>query len=311
MPFSSSFSGKRVLLVSYSQSGQLTQLAEQFCAPLQEDAQVDLEHCVIRPVEPFPFPWPFLRFFNTFPETVHLKPTPIVPPQFAHTHYDVVIVAYTVWFLSPSQPITAFLQDARAQAVLRGTPVITLIGCRNMWLMAQEKMKALLHDAQAHLIGNVVKIDQCTSAASFVTTPLWMFTGKRKAASWLPSAGISEADMTDARRFGERLRSALHGEAPLDARLFQHMGAVKVNEKLIASEKIAHRSFYLWGKLVMAAGRLSSWLRKGVLCVYIIFLILMILTVVPISAVLKRVFAPLLHERTQAQKAYFSAPSGE
>lgn len=311
MQDSPSSSPKHVLLVSYSQSGQLTQLAEHFAAPLHADAQIHVEHCTVRPQQPFPFPWPFLRFFNTFPETVHLKPAPIAPPQFSRERYDLVIIAYTVWFLSPAQPITAFLQDARAQSVLRDTPVITLIGCRNMWLMAQEKMKVLLKNAGARLIGNVVKIDQCSSAASFITTPLWMLTGNKKAASWLPAAGISPDDIADAARFGARTAEGLRGNVPLDERLLQGMGAVHVNEKLIASEKIAHRSFYLWGKLVMAAGRLSPWLRTAVLCVYIAFLIAMILTVVPLSALLKRLFAPLLRARTQAQKAYYGAPSGE
>lgn len=300
----------RVLLVSYSQSGQLTQLAEQFAQPLRA-AGISVDDCTLTPVTPFPFPWPFLRFFNTFPETVHLKPAPIAPPVLAHARYDLIVMAYTVWFLSPAQPITAFLQHPAAHAVLRDTPVITLIGCRNMWLMAQETMKKLLHAAGARLIGNIVKIDSCHSAASFITTPLWMLTGKRQALSFLPPAGIAAADIADMARFGTRTAHALqHGE-PLDDTLLQGMGAVRINERLIASERIAHRSFFLWGKLLLRAGAISAALRTGILCVYIIFLVLMILTVVPLSAILKRLFAPLLREHTRAQKAYYSAPSGE
>lgn len=83
----------------------------------------------------------------------------------------------------PSQPITAFLQSEQAKKVLKDTPVITLIGCRNMWLMAQEKVKKLLAESEAKLIGNVVKVDQSNDWASFITTPLWMLTGKKKSAS--------------------------------------------------------------------------------------------------------------------------------
>lgn len=64
--------------------------------------------------------------------------------------------------------------------MLKDTPVITLIGCRNMWLMAQEKVKKLLAESEAKLIGNVVKVDQSNDWASFITTPLWMLTGKKK-----------------------------------------------------------------------------------------------------------------------------------
>ena len=303
--------GKRVLVVSYSQSGQLARLKESFLRDVRGAEGIEVDDVVLRPQRPFAFPWRFLPFFDAFPETVHLQPAPIEPPELAHERYDLVVIAYSVWFLSPAQPITAFLQSAAAQRVLRDTPVITLIGCRNMWLMAQEKMKRLLADAGARLVGNVVKIDQCGSAASFITTPLWMFTGKRQAVHWLPPAGISEAEIADAARFGQRTAEALQHDETLDKTLLQHMGAVKINEKLMSSERVGHRSFLVWGKLVMAAGRVSPLLRRLVLCVYIVFLLGMILTVVPIGALLKTLLAPLRREQMQREREYYAAPSGE
>ena len=98
---------KKVLIVHYSQTGQLSSLARNFAAPLQT-AGIQVDCVNIVPEQAFPFPWPFWRFFDTFPETVHLKPAPILPPQIPSEDYDVVVIAYTVWFLSPSQPITAF-----------------------------------------------------------------------------------------------------------------------------------------------------------------------------------------------------------
>ena len=302
---------KRVLVVSYSQSGQLARLKESFLRDVRGAEGIEVDDVVLRPAQPFVFPWRFLPFFDAFPETVHLQPAPIEPPVLAHERYDLVVIAYSVWFLSPAQPITAFLQSAAARQVLRDTPVITLIGCRNMWLMAQEKMKRLLANAGARLVGNVVKIDQCGSAASFITTPLWMFTGKRQAVHWLPPAGISEAEIADAARFGQRTAEALQRNETLDETLLQHMGAVKINEKLMASERVGHRSFLVWGKLVMAVGRVSPLLRRLVLCMYIVFLLGMILTVVPIGALLKTLLAPLRREQMQRERAYYAAPSGE
>ncbi|WP_225747463.1 dialkylrecorsinol condensing enzyme [Eikenella sp. Marseille-P7795] len=302
---------KRVLVVSYSQSGQLARLKESFLRDWRGDAAIEVDDVVLRPQRPFAFPWRFLPFFDAFPETVHLQPAPIEPPELAHERYDLVVIAYSVWFLSPAPPVTAFLQSAAGRRALRDTPVITLIGCRNMWLMAQEKMKRLLADAGARLIGNVVKIDQCGSAASFITTPLWMFTGKRQAVPWLPAAGISEAEIADMARFGRRTAEALRRDESLDETLLQHMGAVKINEKLMASERVGHRSFLLWGRLVMAAGRVSPLLRRLVLCVYIVFLLGMILTVVPIGALLKTLLAPMRRERMRRERAYYAAPSGE
>ncbi|MBH5330321.1 dialkylresorcinol condensing enzyme [Eikenella sp. S3360] len=302
---------KRVLVVSYSQSGQLARLKESFLRDWRGEAAIEVDDVVLRPQRPFAFPWRFLPFFDAFPETVHLQPVPIEPPELAHERYDLVVIAYSVWFLSPAQPVTAFLQSETGRRALRDTPVITLIGCRNMWLMAQEKMKRLLADAGARLVGNVVKIDQCGSAASFITTPLWMFTGKRQAVPWLPEAGISEAEIADMVRFGRRTAEALRRGETLDETLLQRMGAVKINEKLMASERVGNRSFLLWGRLLMAAGRVSPRLRRLVLCVYIVFLLGLILTVVPLGALLKMLLSPLRREQMRRERAYYAAPSGE
>ena len=47
------------------------------------------------------------------------------------------------------------------------------------------------------------------------------------------------------------------------------------------------------------------------LCVYIAFLIAMILTVVPISALTKWALKPVLQKKLDEQKRYFAEPSGE
>ncbi|MCR1837136.1 dialkylrecorsinol condensing enzyme [Rodentibacter caecimuris] len=301
---------QNILVISYSQTGQLSRLVEHFLTPLQSNS-IHVEHYIIKPCESYPFPWKFLSFFNQFPESVHLQPAPIHSPEFQQEKYDLVIIAYTVWFLSPSQPITAFLQSEQAKRRLKNTPVITLIGCRNMWLQAQEKMKTLLAACGANLIANVVKVDQSNDWASFITTPMWMLTGKKKALSWLPSAGIAESEIKDMQRFGEKLLQIFSENRPLDRSIFQGMGAVKIDEKLMMSEKVGSRSFHTWGKLLIKCGQISPSFRKIVLCFYIAFLIAMILTVVPISAIIKRVLKPLIRKKLDEQKRYFAEPSGE
>ena len=303
-------SQKHILVISYSQTGQLNELTQHFLQPLKQQENIVIDECQIKPIQPYTFPWKFLPFFNQFPESVHLKPAPIETPILQREKYDLVIIAYSVWFLSPSQPITAFLQSEQAK-ILKNTPVITLIGCRNMWLIAQEKMKKILTALGANLIGNVVKTAQSNAWASFITTPAWMFSGNKRYFSWLPSAGISDADMQDMQRFGYRLVQALNENQPLDKSLFQNMGAVKIDEKLMMSEKVGHRSFYIWGRLLLKCGQISPAFRQAVLYFYIVFLIILILTVVPLSAVVKRLLKPLLKEKLARQKRYFAEPSGE
>jgi hypothetical protein len=301
------------LIVHYSQTGQLDRLAQSVCGPLQEHADIQLDFLQLQPAQPYPFPWPFLDFFRIFPETVLMRPQPLLPLAVdASKRYDLVILAYQVWFLSPSQPMTAFLASPQAAQLLKGTSVVTLIGCRNMWLMAQEKLKARLTELGARLLDNIALTDACGTAASFLATPLWLFTGRQKPYSWVPRAGIDEAEMAAASRFGQAMAQRLTADSlPIEQPMLTGLGAVRIDEKLIASEKVGNRSFQLWSRLLAALGPQQSRRRAAGLVVYILFLLCLIVTVVPLSALLKKLLAPLFKERTQREKAYFAGPSGE
>lgn len=304
---------RHVLVVHFSQTGQLDRLAQSVCAPLREHDGIEVDFLTLEPAEPFPFPWPFLGFFRIFPETVLMKPQPLLPLAVdSGKRYDLVILAYQVWFLSPSLPCTSFLASTEAASLLKDTPVVTLIGCRNMWLMAQEKVKARLQALGARLVDNVVLTDACGTAASFLATPLWMFTGRQKPYSWVPRAGIDEQELAAASRFGDAMaRRLLADQQPIEAPMLAGLGAVKVDEKLIASEKVGNRSFTLWSRLLSALGPQQSRRRGVGLVVYIVFLLCLIVTVVPITALLKKLLAPLFKARIQREKAYFAGPSGE
>lgn len=304
---------RQVLIVHFSQTGQLDRLAQSVCAPLQQCADIQLDFLTLQPAQPYPFPWPFLDFFRIFPETVLMRPQPLQPLAVdASKRYDLVILAYQVWFLSPSQPMTAFLASPEAAQLLKGAPVVTLIGCRNMWLMAQEKVKERLNDLGARLVDNIALTDACGTAASFLATPLWLFTGRQKPYSWVPRAGIAEAEISAASRFGQAMRKRLlKDELPIIQPMLKGLGAVRIDEKLIASEKVGRRSFLLWSRLLAALGPQQSRRRAVGLVVYIVFLLCLIVTVVPLSALLKKLLAPLFKERTQREKSYFAGPSGE
>jgi hypothetical protein len=303
---------KRVLAVCYSQTGQLSRVADHFLAPLRENPAIALHVEVLRPANDYPFPWPFLRFFDTFPETVHAVAPPLQPLSLkGDEEFDLVILFYQVWFLSPAQPITAFLQQPLAQQLLRNKPVVTVIACRNMWLMAQEKMKAMLERVGARLLDNVVLVDPSPTMASLLTTPLWMLSGKRDFIRSLPPAGVDDATVSATRRFGLALCDALDADAERGtAPLLSGLRAADANPHLLVSEKAATRSFYLWGKLLRALGEPGQLRRTAVLILYVIFLIALVLTVVPVSLLVQSLLRPLLRKRFARLKQRFDAPSG-
>jgi hypothetical protein len=303
---------KRVLVLRYSQTGQLSALVEHLIAPLRADPQVAVQVLDLVPLRPFPFPWSFFRFLDAFPESAHLVPPPLAPLGLrGDESFDLVILPYQVWFLAPSQPITAFLKHPAAQQLLRGKPVVGVIACRNMWMAAHDKVQQMLQAAGARLIDNVVYTDPAHTLATFITTPRWLLTGRKNSFWGLPAAGLNEAQLRGARRFGRALCEALRtdlerGQAPLLAGL----GAVQVDPKLYFSERTGTRSFYVWGKLLMAAGPPGSLRRLPLLLLYVTFLVTMIATLVPPSLLLQRLLRPWMQGWMDNVQHQYEQPSG-
>ena len=250
------FRPKRVLAVCYSQTGQLTRIAQQILAPLRENSNVAVQLEVLRPKPAYPFPWPFFQFFDAFPEAAHLVAPELEPLDLTgEEDFDIVIMFYQVWFLAPALPATAFLQHPVAAKLLKDKPVITVIACRNMWLKAQEKMKMMLTRLGARLIDNVVLADKGNVFATLITTPRWFLTGKQTGFLGLPAPGISPDEILHTRRFGQAIQAALAVDAEKqNGPLLAGLKAVEAKPTLYFSEKAATRSFYWWGKLVRAVG---------------------------------------------------------
>lgn len=303
---------KRVLVVQYSQTGQLDAIVEQIISPLRECADISLHIERLRPEPAYPFPWPLFRFLDAFPESAHMVPPPLAPLGLSgDEEFDLVILPYQVWYLAPSLPITAFLKHPVATTVLRGRPVVTVIACRNMWLMAQEKMRGLLDAVGARLMDNVVLTDPGPTLATFITTPRWLWTGRRDAFLGLPPAGVSGNQIREARRFGLALRDALlsgaeRGQGPL----LSGLATVTADPRLWVSEKAGTRSFWLWGRLLRTAGAPGSWQRVPLLALYVVFLVFLIVSVVPASLLLQALARPLLRARLADLKTRLELPSG-
>ncbi|MBW6520350.1 MAG: dialkylresorcinol condensing enzyme [Desulfoarculaceae bacterium] len=301
---------KKILILYYSQSGQLKRVLDTLVAPLEQCDEVQCDYRQIQPLRPYPYPWSFYAFFNVFPEAVYLDGCEVEPVK-AEEKYDLIVLGYTSWFLSPSIPVTGFLQTIQAKRLFKDTPVVTVIACRDMWLMAQEKMKSLLAGLGARLIDNVVLTDQGKSLYTFVTTPRWMLTGKKDAFWFFPKAGVAEEAIGAASRFGERLCAALHNnEEQHKGPLLANMGAVNVNGKLIATERIAHRSFLIWSTLIKKAGPPNSPGRNIVITIYALFLLILVATVVPLNMLLRKIIYPFRKKAIEAAVSSYEQPSG-
>lgn len=302
---------KKVLVLYYSQSGQMKKMVDSVTAPLKESEKVMVDYRKIKPVTKYPYPWPFYPFFDAFPEAIFMNGCAVEPLKDLEDDYDLIILGYTIWFLSPSIPVTGFMQSEQAKTVFKDKPVITLIACRDMWVMAQEKMKDLLTNVGATLIDNVVLTDQGGSIYAFITTPRWLLTGKKDPFFGFPAAGVSDKEIDESSRFGKRiLKGLMQDEETKKMPMLQHMGAVTVNGKLVGTEKIATRSFMIWGRLIQAAGKPGAFARKIVITIYALFLAILVLTIVPLNILVRRLIYPFRKDAIEKSVKYYEEPSG-
>ena len=301
---------KKVLVLYYSQSGQLQSVMDSFISKLpDENIQVDVKK--IEPLVDYPYPWPFYEFADEFPEAVHMDGCSVKEIENLESNYDLIILGYTIWFLAPSSPIVGFLKSKQAKRLFKNKPVVTVIACRDMWVMAQEKMKHLLTSLDAYLIDNVALTDQGKGIYSFVTTPRWLLTGKKDAFAIFPPAGILQSEIDAASRFGERLNSALKMNLEQQKQpLLTKLGAVNVNGKLIAPEIIATRSSKVWAKIIKIFGKKGSLGRKVGLTMYSIFLVILVFTIVPLNIIIRKLLNLFQEKKIKNLEVKYEQPSG-
>jgi hypothetical protein len=302
---------KNVLVINYSQTGQLSDVSAQVVAPLRAAGHsVHVETLV--PETPFPWPWPIVDFVDAFPECVQLDAPPLKALSIsADQYFDLVILTYQVWYLAPALPMTAFLKSPEGKRLINGKPVVTLVACRNMWLSAQETMKQLIAEAGGQLRDHLAFTDQGHALATFITTPRWVLTGKRNRFLGLPPAGVAPEEIRGASRFGRALADALDSDAEkLEAPMLTGLRAATVNPRLAMSERAAHRAFKVWSKLIRFFGKRGQWRRRPILLVFALYLITLVLTVVPLSLLLQWLFSPLLKPRLERLKTELEQPSG-
>lgn len=273
---------------------------------------ITIEWHQIAPVEPYPFPWPVWKFFDIFPECIFMIPPRIEPICFeSEDKFDLAILAYQPWYFSPSLPMVAFLASSNAR-ILKDTPVITLCACKDTWLTAQEKVKIALKALGATLIDHVSFKAQGSRLASFITTPLWLWTGIQHIfPKILPAAGVSRFDIFNARRFGLAILSAVENNGlSRKSPILQGLGAVKVEPEMVPFESAVHGFFQFWARIILSAGKPGRILRIPVLLLFLLALIGAMGTAIPIALIMRGIVNPLRKKQIARQIVYYEHPSG-
>ena len=64
---------KKVLVIYYTQTGQLSSAVKATLEPLQNDPEFEIHFEEIIPKVKYPYPWKYVEFFDIFPETVEIQ----------------------------------------------------------------------------------------------------------------------------------------------------------------------------------------------------------------------------------------------
>lgn len=297
---------KKVLVIYFTQSGQQKRILQSLVQPLVSAGhQIHFEE--IKPVEKYPFPWSSFQFFNAFPETFQQKHLALEPlSEKAFEHYDLIILGYQPWFLTPSRPISSFLQSGEGQKILAGKNVVTILGCRNMWIGAQEKVKHWLHKAQAKLVGHISLIDKSGNLTSLVTILRWMLYGKKDPFLFFPAAGVAESDIEHAAVFGEQIKLCL--ETDNFERLqndFNSHGAIEIKPNLVLMEKRGQKSFSVWAKFVAAGGNVQSTGRKIRVYIFMYLLPTVVIILTPLLWIMSSIMLTVKRKQLLRDIEYF------
>lgn len=296
---------KNVLVIHYSQSGQLTEILDNLTLPLSSDDEINITHYTIEMEKEFPFPWNKSAFFNAFPESFLQIPAAIKAPSntILEKQYDLIILGYQVWYLSPSIPVNSFLKSTFAKQIFKNTPVITVIGARNMWVKAQEKMKVLLTDVGANLVGNIALVDRNINHVSVVTIVHWMFSGeKTKYLDIFPKPGVSESEIKNASKFGNVIKQSLKNKNfnNLQDELLK-LDAVEIRPFLVEMDKKANKMFKIWSNFIInKKNSREFWLK-----VFNIYLWVAIWLISPIVFILHLLKYPFIASKIAKEKALY------
>lgn len=297
---------KKILIIYYTQSGLQLSILQSLAKPLLSAGHsVHFEE--IQPEEKFPFPWSAFQFFNAFPETFSQKPLPLKRlSEKVFDNYDLVIIGYQPWFLTPSRPVSSFLQSDDGKKVLNGKPVVTILGCRNMWLGAQEKVKQRLLDAKAKLVGHVAMVDRSGNLTSLITILRWMFTGNRKPFWFFPQAGVSNQDVEHAEMFGRLISEHVTSSNfdTLQSKLLQE-GAIDIKPNLVLMERRGQKAFSVWSKFIASGGAVHSTGRKIRVYIFMYLLPTAIFFLSPLLWLLSKILLTVKRKELLMDVEYF------
>ncbi len=136
---------KKILLLSYSFSGQTNNLIRHFKEAVTAEGH-EILAWRLQPAPPLHFPTPSVAACVKMMLTTFLRqrvPIEPLPPAVLEGRFDLVILAGPTWSYNPSGPVLSLI-DRYGTALFKDQLVLPLISCRGYWRMHAIGLKQLL-----------------------------------------------------------------------------------------------------------------------------------------------------------------------
>jgi hypothetical protein len=285
---------KKILVVYYSQSGDVRSALEALTRPLLAP-DFEITWLRLESSPRYPFPWKMRAFFDCMPEAVNGEPPPLEPINLDPAErFDLIVIGWQVWFLSPSLPVQAFFATPYTR-LLHDTRVISVTCCRQMWQRARTRFRALVAEAGGIQTDSIVLTHQGPTVAGYLTAPRLLMTGRRDGGAFLPAAGVAHTEIENLSRFGQRLRETTElWDVTSPAPLLRGLNAVHVNVGALLPEMVGIAFMVPLGRLARRCGKPGSLTRRPVIWLFVLLLVLLLPVVLVMSAVLTPVLAKAL-----------------
>ncbi len=298
---------KNILVIYYSQSGQTKDIVDSIVRPIEKADNINIDYELIKPLKEYPFPWGG-KFFSCFPESVKGIPCKLKPFSYRKDiNYDLILIAYQPWYLSPSIPVWSFLSSDETISLFTGKKVITIIGSRNMWICSQEIIARKLRELNAKLIGNIVLADRSSNYISAFNIIRWLIKGDKKPTLLLPEAGVSKKDIANATVFGEIVNDALKNNdwENLQKNLINKK-AVIVKYHILKMEKNARKIFDKFAAYVLKKGQANDPERTKRIGIFKVYLLFVIFVVSPFASFIFTIVRLIFFRQTNKIILYYS-----
>jgi len=277
---------RKVALFYYTQTGQALRIADKICEPLEE-AGCEIVRKEIIPEKSYPFPWSSMSFFQVFPESRLGVPCKLKPMDLSDVEdADLVIIAGQSWYLSWSIPIHSFFLSEEMRNFLKGRNIVVSMGCRNMWVMTQQKTREYIREIGGNYVGFISLQDMAPNLVSVITIIRWLFYDKKNATRLLPAAGVSPEDINNATIFGQIIYDALERNdfSEMQEKLMEK-NAVTFLPTIYFIEKNGFRLWGQWAKFILKKGTYNDPKREPYLRIFCAYLFFVLYAVSPVGMI--------------------------